>query len=817
MKSIDLTGAWQFRCDDTEGVVPGSVRNVTRWMPAVVPGTVHTDLMAAGKIPDPFHRKQELDVQWVDMARWIYRTTFRVPEDLLQERNIVLVADGLDTFASISINGTRVGTSSNMYIGHRFDVRGALVAGKNEIEIAFDSPEVTARALEQTHGKLEVPLVTERVYTRKPQYSYGWDWGPKLTTSGIWLPLRIEAWSGPRLRHPAVRVDELALEGAKLVLSTGLEGMEGQRGQLEVRITGQGEEVRTQSPVEGNGVLLSCMLPFPELWWPNGLGEQPLYTAEFTLRTGDMVLDTVRVVFGVRTVRLVQEQDEEGRSFIIEINGRKVFCKGADWIPADTFVPRIPDSRYERLLTMAKDASMNMIRIWGGGIYEKEIFYETCDRLGLMVWQDFMFACAEYPEYPSYLQEVKHEAEEVVLRLRNHPSIVLWCGNNECEWGYCTNHPGSVPDKMRGATIFRDLLPQVVQALDGTRPYWRSTPFGDGFPNDEGNGNHHEWDVWSFWKDYTVYRKVNARFMAEFGFQAPPDRRTMERVMDPADRTPQSAVMEHHNKQVEGPERMYRFMAAHFPVPADWESYFHTGQLLQAEALRCGVEHWRRRKYRTAGSLFWQLNDCWPVTSWAVIDSDLRPKAGYFYAKRFYAETLVSFAENNGMISVWGTHDGDGAVDGRLVVKLRTLKGATLWRQSVSVALPPDSSQVLYQIPASVLMKADPATVTLTAEIVVGRRPIAANRHFLVEVKHLALARVRLQCSVHVVARGRYRARIRANAAAVAVALSMSRGEAEFQDNWFTMDAGETREVEFTSALPLAAVRRAIKARALNS
>lgn len=258
-------------------------------------------------------------------------------------------------------------------------------------------------------------------------------------------------------------------------------------------------------------------------------------------------------------------------------------------------------------------------------------------------------------------------------------------------------------------------------------------------------------------------------------------------------------------------------MAAHFPVPADWESYFHTGQLLQAEALRCGVEHWRRRKYRTAGSLFWQLNDCWPVTSWAVIDSDLRPKAGYFYAKRFYAETLVSFAEHDGMIAVWGTHDGDGSIDGRLVVKLRTLKGATLWRQSVPVTLPPDSSQVLYEIPASVLTKADPATVTLTAEIVVGRRPIAANRHFLVEVKHLALPRVRLQCSVHVVGRGRYRARIRANGAAVAVALSMSRGEAEFQDNWFTMDAGETREVEFTSALPPTAVRRAIKARALNS
>jgi beta-mannosidase len=458
-----------------------------------------------------------------------------------------------------------------------------------------------------------------------------------------------------------------------------------------------------------------------------------------------------------------------------------------------------------------------MIRVWGGGIYEQEVFYETCDRLGLMVWQDFMFACGEYPEYPAFLDAVRHEAEEVVLRLRNHPSIVLWCGNNECEWIYCNDHPGKGPDAMRGATIFRDLLPGIVHTFDGTRPYWRSTPFGDGFPNAEGNGNHHQWSVWSHWKDYTEYRTVNARFVAEFGFQAPPDRRTLERVMDPDERTPQSAVMEHHNKQVEGPERLFRFMAAHFAVPADWESFFHTGQLLQAEALRCAVEHWRRRKYRTAGALFWQLNDCWPVTSWAVIDSDLRPKAGYHYAKRFFAQTLVSFAERDGAIAVWGTHDGDDVVESRLVLTLRTLKGGTVWRATVPVVLQPDSSGVLYEVPAAVLAKADPATVTMTAELVKGRKIVAANRHFLVEVKHLVLPRVRLQCSVKVVARGVYRVRVRANVAAVAVVLSMTRGDAAFEDNWFTMDAGETREVTFTSALPPTVVRRAIKVRALNS
>jgi beta-mannosidase len=817
MHVIDLNGPWQFRGEDPTGLIPRAVRGVTRWMPATVPGTVHTDLMALGKIPDPFYRMQEKDVQWVDGGHWVYRTVFDLPLSVLEEEHIDLIAEGLDTFATITVNGTAVGNARNMFIAHRFDIRNAIVAGRNVMEIAFASPVASAQALEAEHGKLQVALESHRVYTRKAQYSFGWDWGPKLTTSGIWRPMRIEAYSHARLRHPVVRVASIAPGAARLAITVDVEGLDGKKAELEVRITGHGEEVLVHTVVDTSRVSVECILPEPKLWWPHGAGAQPLYTAVLALREGEDVIDAVPVVFGVRTVRLLQEADEEGQSFIMEINGRKIFCKGADWIPADTFLPRVTDDKYERLLTMARDASMNMIRVWGGGIYEQDRFYELCDRLGLMVWQDFMFACGEYPEIPSFLEDVRHEAEEVVQRLRNHASIVLWCGNNECEWLYCNTHPGKSPDKMRGATIFRDLLPSVVDALDGTRPYWRSTPFGDGFPNAEGNGNHHEWDVWSAWKDYAGYRDVKARFVSEFGFQGPPDRRTMERVMDPADRSPQSAVMEHHNKQVEGPERLFRFMAAHFNVPSDWASYFHTGQLLQAEALRCAVEHWRRRKYRTAGALFWQLNDCWPVTSWAVIDGDMRPKAAYHFARRFFAPTLISFAERDGQVEVWGTHDGTEDIEGRLAVEIRTLKGALVWREFVPVTMQADSSQVLCVIPAAALQKADPSTVSITAELVRGSRHIAGNRHFLREIKHLQLPRARLTVSVKVMARGLYRARVRTNAFAIGVALSMERGEAEFRDNWFTLEAGETHEVEFTSALAPAAARRAIAARALNS
>ena len=817
MQLIDLTGKWQFRGEDPAGVIPRGVRGATHWMPATVPGTVHTDLMALGKIPDPFYRMQELDVQWVEHVPWTYRRTFHVPPSVLEEEHVELVAEGLDTFATISVNGTVVGSARNMFIAHTFDIRKAIVAGRNVMEIAFASPVASGKALEAEHGKIHVALETHRAYTRKAQYSFGWDWGPKLTTSGIWRPMRIEAYSSARLRHPVVRVASIAPGAARLAVQVDVEGRVGQKAELEIRITGHGEEVTTRTAVDTRTVSVECILPDPVLWWPSGSGAQPLYTAVLALWQGEEVVDAVPVVFGVRTVRLLQEPDEEGRSFIMEINGRKIFCKGADWIPSDTFLPRIADEKYDRLLTMARDASMNMIRVWGGGIYEQDRFYELCDQLGLMVWQDFMFACGEYPEIPSFLEDVRHEAKEVVRRLRNHVSIVLWCGNNECEWYFCTTHPGKGPDKMRGATIFRDLLPSVVEAVDGTRPYWRSTPFGDGFPNAEDNGNHHEWDVWSAWKDYNGYRDVKARFISEFGFQGPPDRRTMERAMDPEDRTPQSAVMEHHNKQVEGPERLFRFMAAHFTLPADWASFFHTGQLMQAEALRCAVEHWRRRKYRTAGALFWQLNDCWPVTSWSVIDSDLRPKASYHFARRFFAPTLISFAERDGQVEVWGTHDGTEDIEGRLAVRIRTLKGVLVWRESVSVAMKADSSQVVCVIPAAVLQKADPSAVSITAELVHGSRHIAGNRHFLREIKHLQLPTARVAVSVKVVARGVYRARVRTNAFAIGVALSMERGEAEFRDNWFTLDAGETREVEFTSTLSPVAVRRAIRVRALNS
>jgi beta-mannosidase len=796
---IDLNGSWKFKAIDAYRTLPSEYRKTATWMPGTVPGTVHTDLMALGVIPDPYFRTNENDVQWIDQVQWLYRRSFDVPRGLLRERVVRLRADGLDTFARVQINGRTVGNVSNMFVGHEFNVKGFLKEGKNLIEILFDSPVFRAKALERIHGRLRVALEPHRVYARKAQYSFSWDWGPKLTTSGIWRGISVEAFSGARLRDPFVRVVTLTTREAIVRISAELEGKVRAGSALRIAVSGGGWRGERRVAVRGRTINTTIRIPNPHLWWPNGHGGQPLYEAALTLSHGGMVMHDERVRFAIRTVRLIQERDRAGKSFIVEVNGRKIFCKGADWIPADNFIPRIPDSRYETLLVMARDAHMNMIRVWGGGIYENDIFYDLCDRLGLMVWQDFMFACGEYPDQRWFLRDVRSEAASVVKRLRNHPGIVVWCGNNECEWLFCAENPGKRPDEMRGARIFRDLLPAVLRSLDGTRPYWRSSPFGDGFPNDESNGNHHQWTVWSAWKDFAGYREDCARFVTEFGFQAPAHLKTMESCTLPSDRHPQHSVVEFHNKQVEGPERLVRFMSGHYRIDMDFARFIYHGQLVQAEALKCAVEHWRRRKYLTAGSLFWQLNDCWPVASWSVIDSGLRPKAAYFYAKRFYAPLLVSFAKNPGGVAVWMTNDRPERVDGELTISRRTFDGTIVWSDRQSVRVAPDASRRVALIEDAKCRQLKPEFEYLLAELAVDGATKAVNRYFFAEPKHLILPEPGLKTDITENGPGTLVLSLSAAGFAKDVWVELESEDAVFDDNFVDIDPGSTKVIRVFS------------------
>jgi beta-mannosidase len=817
MKRVDLNGAWRFKAVASKTMLLTDRADVQEWMAASVPGTVHTDLMAAGRIPDPFVRMNELDVQWIDSQRWLYRREFEVESALIEEDAVRLVAEGLDTYARVKLNGRIVGQTADMFVEHRFDVKRFLKVGKNVLEVLIDSPVIRSQKLLQKHGALKVALEPHRVYVRKAQYSFGWDWGPKLTTSGIWRDIYLEAVSGCRIVSVFARAGKVTRHNAVVRVSIELERSTKSPVDLRLNTQGEGFEDRQSFTMRGKTKSLVINVPNPRLWWPNGYGDQALYQLRVTASVNGVECDGRVSSFGIRTVRLLQEKDEEGCSFIIEVNGVKIYCKGADWIPCDTFIPRIRPSTYERLLRLARDAHMNMIRVWGGGIYEQDVFYELCDRLGLMVWQDFMFACGEYPEQPWFLRLVEDEAAKAITRLRNHPSVTVWCGNNECEWGFCTENPGKTPDDMNGAPIFRDLLPSLCRSLDGTRPYWRSSPFGSGFPNAESSGNHHQWAVWGFWKDYKEYENDSGRFVTEFGFQAPAHLRTLESVTVPSDRNAQSKVFEHHNKLTEGTERLFRFQAAHYTVGTELDDFIYKGQLVQAEALKTAVEHWRRRKFKTAGSLFWQLNDCWPVSSWAVIDSALRPKAAYYYAKKFFAPILVSFKKKKDGLEVWITNDLLSPVVGELEVSLRSFDGAVAWSKRSQAVIARNASRALIRIGVPEYDQSDSSQSYLLAQFKVGGEVRSENRFFLCEPKHMQRQAPTIRMELDKVGSNTYSMTISSTKFVKGTCIEIEGEDVEVDDNCFDVDAGISKRVRIASQCPEELVRKRITLRSLWS
>ncbi|MDP1675284.1 MAG: glycoside hydrolase family 2 protein [Bacteroidota bacterium] len=795
MKRVELNDSWSVKANDAYTLLLTDHQRVLDWFPAHVPGTIHTDLLEQKIIPDPFYRMNENDVQWVENLQWNYRKEFSVDAALLKEQHITLVAEGLDTYAEILINGKSIAVTENMFVEHRIDVKKYLRAGNNTIEIHFDSPVVRSKQLENKYGKLRVALEPHRVYVRKAQYSYSWDWGPKLTTSGIWRPIYLEVSSGPVLRNPFVKTLNLTKKSATIEVSVDIEHLKSPV-KVMVRIEGNKYSNEIVKQATSSTLKFKMKIDAPSIWWPNGYGEQPLYDVTFSLQNNNGTTSEAATTFGIRTINLLQEKDKEGKSFIIVVNGEKIFCKGADWIPSDNFIPRISDSKYERLLTLARDANMNMMRVWGGGIYEQDAFYTLCDKLGLLVWQDFMFACGEYPQTPWFLKLVKDEATKAVTRLRNHPSLAVWCGNNECEWLFCTENPEKTADDMTGSVIFRELLPTIVKKLDNSRPYWRSSPFGAGFPNDETNGTHHQWTVWSFWKDYKEYEKTNARFVSEFGFQAPANIRTWEEATLPEDRTPQHPVIEHHNKQVEGQERLFRFQAGHYTVGKNFNDFVYRGQLVQANALKTAVEHWRRRKFNTSGALYWQLNDCWPVSSWAVIDSGLRPKAAYFYTKRFFAKVLVSIKRNENNIEVWGTNDSLDRFKGMLQVQRLTFTGDKKFSNEIEIVIKQNSSSKIFAMPIDPNNSADQFGSYIAAQLLSDGYVISENRFFFAEPKHLHLPRPKITNKILEKKENSYQISIQTDLFAKDIRIEIEGCDAEFNDNYFDMDAGALKIIQ---------------------
>ena len=678
---------------------------IGRQIAATVPGEVHTDLLAAGEIPDPFDGDNESKLAWIGRTSWRYRTEFTWAADGNTRQE--LVAEGLDTVATVTLNGRELGRTANQHRSYRFDVTDSLIAGDNELVIEFAGPVSTAEEIRATVG--DWPHTNLHPYNelRKMASNFGWDWGPDVATVGVWRPIRIESWSGVRIDtvRPLAGVD-----GDQGVLTThvALAWADGSSGDATVTVEVGGTQQTATVAVGTESVEIVATVDAVDLWWPRGHGEQPLYDVTVTLNDQDSWHGRV----GFRTVSLDVAPDNDGTPFVLSVNDKPIYVRGANWIPDDAFVTRLTPETYRTSIQDAVDAGMNLLRVWGGGIYEREAFYDICDELGILVWQDFLFACAAYSEDEPLWSEVEAEAREAVGRLSRHASLAVWNGNNENIWGY-VEWGWRVPLAGRawGEGYYFDLLPKIVAELDPRTPYSPGSPYSyDRFihPNDERHGTMHIWDVWNQ-VDYTTYRKYKPRFVSEFGFQGPPAWSTLTSVVHDAPLDPYGVQMLVHQKAFEGNLKLERGLGDHLPGWKDIDDWHWTTQLNQARAVAYGIEHFRSLFPLNTGAVVWQLNDNWPVVSWAAVDGHGIRKPLWFALKRVYAERLLTVQPREDGLVVAAHNDTDARWAGEITVRRRSTgaDSTVLAQETFALEVEPRSA-VLSSVPESVATPGDP-------------------------------------------------------------------------------------------------------------
>lgn len=818
---LELDHGWQFR-----QVTPGAQDAESGWLPATVPGDVHLDLLANRKIPDPFYRDNESRLQWIENESWEYRTTFDLTPQLLARSNVDLVFDGLDAAAQVYVNGVQVLNADNMFRIWRVPVKGHLHTGQNLLRVVFPSPIKAAEAVAATDPWQPRTKTDAKTYIRKAAYEYGWDWGPRFVTSGIWRPVRIEAWDKARIADFAIHQRDVSREVAHLDAEVEVQASADGPAKITVEYVDAGKSRKLTTKADLHAGMNTIDFPIeirqPRLWYPAGYGDQPLYDFTAQVSTGSSVSDERKTRTGLRSIVLRRQLDQWGRSFEFIVNGIPVFAKGADVIPFDSFPNRVTTANYRRILESARDANMNMIRHWGGGYYETDEFYQICDELGIMVWQDFMFGNDWQPGTYAFKQNIEAEAEDQVRRLRNHPSIVIWCGNNETEaafnWGDRTTLPPDVRMQMWQdyLTEFSGILPRVVARLEPEIPYWPSSPSSDYEPTSPTfvSGDMHDWSVWHGRVPFTDYEKHYWRFVSEYGFQSFPEMRTVESFTQPEDRTSIfTPVMLAHQKNKEGNAIIKDYIQRDYHEPKDFASFLYVSQVLQAEGIKIGAEHFRRSRPETMGSLFWQLNDCWPVASWSSIDYYGRWKALQYYARRFYAPILVSPHIEDGAVKVYIVSDKTEAHAATLRLRLLNFDGKVLLEEQHDVSVDPLASKVYLSWPLEKLTAAgasDTARVFVVADLTEGSAEISRNLIYLAPVKAVELTPAHLQVQA-TGSSGKYTVRVTSPVLARSVYLSFGNLDTQVSDNYFDLLPGETRAITVSGTVSLDLLKAQLK------
>jgi beta-mannosidase len=839
--SRTLNSGWRFRAVGEAGQ-PG----VKDWHAAQVPGVVHTDLLRNGLIPQPFDRDNEFRLQWIGLTDWEYQTSFEVDAATLAHAHIDLVFEGLDTFADVYLNGQAILHTNNMFRRWRVSAKPSLAAGDNALRIVFYSPVKYmlpyAKSLPyllpsiSTHNFGNEENIATAPYTRKAPYQYGWDWGPRFLTEGIWQPVLLESWDSLRIDNFHIHQREVTAEAASLTAELAIEASQATtavvsyaHNELSGRQSNDGSQTIQLDPGI-NHVSFAFRLASPKRWYPVGYGAQDRYHFSASIRAGRETVVRAELTTGLRSVELRRQADQWGKSFEFVVNGISVFAKGADVIPFDSFPDRVTPAVHRNILEAARNAHMNMVREWGGGLYESDDFYEICDELGILVWQEFMFGGDMVPGDTAFQGNVRQEAIDQIKRLRDHPSIVIWCGNNEVETGWYhwadrqefkeSISPASRDRVWQDYTImFADILKSSVAQYADPTPYWPSSPSAnfEEIPDNQHNGDMHYWAVWHQQAPAEDYTLQFPRFMTEFGFQSFPEMRTIGTFANPKDFDIHSTVMQAHQKNKGGNERILTYMLREYRQPRDFPSFVYLSQVQQAETIKIGAEHLRRQRPRTMGALYWQLNDCWPVASWSSIDYYGRWKALHYYARRFYGDVLVSPFLHDSKVDVYVVSDKLQPLSATIRTRLLDFSGNAVLDQTKDIQVSAQSSSVYLSFgTADLSAKADPHRSFMVFDLEVAGKRVSRNLLFL-DVMHDLDLPVMPKIEATLSKSGEDYT-ITLQSAKLARSISLSFGDLDVQssDNYFDLLPGEPVTLGLKSSATIDQLNNALKIMSLT-
>jgi beta-mannosidase len=834
--SRNLDSGWQFRA-----VANADQSDVKEWHPAQVPGVVQTDLFTNKLIPDPFDRDNEFHLQWVGLADWEYQTTFQVDAAALAHEHVDLVFEGLDTFADVYLNEQSILHADNMFRRWRVPAKATLKPGSNTLRIVFHSAveKMIPYAKSQpyilpsisTHNYGNEENIATAPYTRKAPYNYGWDWGPRFMTEGIWQPIRLETWDALRIENFHIHQQRITSDLANVTAEVEIEASKPTTATLTLthdEMSGPPTSDGTQTLQLNAGinhVSVPIRIPTPKLWYPAGYGAQSRYKFSAAIRIGRDAAAHAEIKTGLRSVELRRATDEWGKSFEFVVNGISVFAKGADVIPFDSFPDRVTPEIHRNILQAASDAHMNMVREWGGGYYESDDFFDICDELGIMVWQEFMFGGDMVPGDVAFQENVRQEAIDQIKRLRDHPSIVVWCGNNEIEtgwwhWGDRQEFKASISPDTRDRVwqdyviLFSDILRSAVTQYADPVPYTPSSPSAnfEEIPDNQHNGDMHYWQVWHAQAPASDYTLQFPRFMSEYGFQSFPEMRTIATFAKPSDYDIRSTVMQAHQKNKGGNERILTYMLREYHEPKDFASFVYLSQVQQAEIIKIGAEHLRRQRPRTMGSLYWQLNDCWPVASWASIDYYGRWKALHYYARRFYDDVLISPFLHDDKVDVYVVSDKLQPLSATIHMRMLDFSGTALLEQTKDVQIPAQSNAIYFSVDKSALAaKGDLRKSFLVFDLEMGGKRVSRNLIFFDRMQNLELPVMpKIDTSVSKTGDA-YTISLQSAKLARSVYLSFSDLDVQASDNYFDLLPGETTTITLKSPATLDQIKSGLK------